>query len=164
MAELARDSVIGLMSGYVGVKVMDLATARLYEMTPEEVKEQERKVSRGVAYEVAARDLARRAGVQLSSQQEQWVGTTFHYGLALAAGEMYVLLRRKTSLGPVTSSAATAMLLFLGIDEGLTAFMGWSAPPSAYPVATHVRGLVGHLVLGAAVAATAEILSATLDP
>jgi uncharacterized membrane protein YagU involved in acid resistance len=161
---LVRDSVIGAISGYVGVRVMDLATTKLYEMTPEQVKEQEKKVSPGISYEIAAKDLASRVGMRLSDRQAQRMGNAFHFGLALKAGEMYVLLRQKSSLGAVTCATVTAMVLFLGVDEGLTPMMGWSAPASAYPVATHARGLVGHLVLGATIATTAEFLWWALDP
>jgi hypothetical protein len=48
--------------------------------------------------------------------------------------------------------------LWGGIDELLTPAMGWNAPSSAYPLSTHIRGLVGHLALGAATAVTAETL------
>ncbi len=50
------------------------------------------------------------------------------------------------------------MALFIVVDEGLTPALGLSAPDSAYPVSTHLRGFLGHLAYGAAAAATAEIL------
>lgn len=31
------------------------------------------------------------------------------------------------------------------VDEGLNPIIGSSAPPQAYPLSTHVRGLAGHL-------------------
>jgi hypothetical protein len=33
-------------------------------------------------------------------------------------------------------------------DELLNARLGLSGPPTAYPLMTHVRGLIGHVVLG----------------
>jgi hypothetical protein len=55
------------------------------------------------------------------------------------------------------------MALFLGIDEGLTPLMGWSAPASASPPATHLRGLIGHLSLGATITVAAELLRWPMD-
>jgi hypothetical protein len=50
------------------------------------------------------------------------------------------------------------MTLFIVVDEGLTPALGLSAPDRAYPLSTHLRGFLGHLAYGAAVAATAEVL------
>jgi uncharacterized membrane protein YagU involved in acid resistance len=127
-------------------------------MTPESTKEGENNVSPGVSFELAARDLAARLGLALSDQEAKDIGSLFHYGLGLAAGEIYVLLRRGTSLRPMQASIVTGMTLFLGIDELLTPVMGWGAHPTAYPPATHIRGFLGHLTLGAVVAVVAEIL------
>jgi hypothetical protein len=46
------------------------------------------------------------------------------------------------------------------VDEGLTPALGLSAPNLDYPLSTHLRGFLGHLAYGAAVAATAELLMA----
>jgi hypothetical protein len=159
---LFREVVIGGISGHVGGKAMDAVTTKLYEMTPEAVKDQESKVSPGVAFEIAARDLAARLGIELSDEEGKDVGSVFHYGLGLTAGEMYVLLRRHSSLGPFGAALATSMTLFLGIDEFLNAAMGWSARPTEYPAATHIRGFLGHLALGAVVAFVAEVLFSLL--
>ncbi len=47
--------------------------------------------------------------------------------------------------------------LSLVVDEGLNPLLGFTARPSAYPVATHLRGLAGHLVYGLALAGTTEL-------
>ena len=44
------------------------------------------------------------------------------------------------------------------VDEGLTPALGLSAPNRAYPVATHLRGFLAHLVWGAAAALAAEAI------
>lgn len=48
----------------------------------------------------------------------------------------------------------------LVVDEGLTPLLGFSAPNRAYPLVTHPRGFVAHLVYGVAVAVTAETIDA----
>jgi hypothetical protein len=40
-------------------------------------------------------------------------------------------------------------LLWAINDEYANTALGLAAPPEAYPAETHLRGLVGHLVLGA---------------
>jgi uncharacterized membrane protein YagU involved in acid resistance len=159
MKTILRHMVIGALSGYAGSKVMNLVTTALYDWTPEAAKEREKRVSPGLSYNVAARDLAGRVGIQLADQEASKVGALFHQGLALGAGEMYVALRQTTSLAPIWSALVVSMTLFVGVDEGMTPLMGWSAPVTAYPLATHLRGLIGHLALGATVAMTAESLS-----
>ncbi|HEX6507992.1 MAG TPA: DUF1440 domain-containing protein [Chloroflexota bacterium] len=154
-----RDVGIGLASGQAGNLVMDRVTTILQEKEPQLAKEQEAKVSPGISYNIAARQLSERAGLHLSDEQVSRLGSVFHTGLGLAGGELYVLLRRVTSMRPVPAALTMSMVLFLGVDEGLTPLMGWSTPPNAYPLATHLRGLIGHLSLGATVALTAEALS-----
>jgi hypothetical protein len=41
-------------------------------------------------------------------------------------------------------------------DEMMTPALGFSAPNRAYPLSTHLRGFVAHLVFGLGVAATTE--------
>ncbi len=154
-----KGAVIGALSGYAGVEAMSHVTTQVLKLTPQDDREQEQRVSPGIAYTIAAKDLAGRFGTQFSDDQATQVGSIFHAGLGLAAGEMYVLLRRGFGWGPVLSALVTASVLWGGLDEGITPAMGWTAPYSAYPIATHIRGAIGHLTLGAAVALTAEILT-----
>jgi hypothetical protein len=148
---------IGLVSGFVATKAMTRVTTRLYEMESEEDKQREKEASPGISYDVAAKQLAARIGLHLDEQQARQVGGLFHWGLGLGAGILYMNLRRRGT-GPIKSAVVASMSLFLGIDEGLTPAMGWSAPDPKYPLATHVRGLIGHLTLGATVLVVAEPL------
>jgi hypothetical protein len=156
---ILKDAAIGAISGYVGVQAMSPVTTKLQAMESPQDAEREKRASLGVAYTIAAKDLAGRLGRQLNDEQATQVGSVFHIGLGLAAGETYVLLRRAFGWGPVLSALVTASLLWGGVDEGITPAMGWSAPNSDYPTATHIRGAIGHLTLGAAVALTAEFLT-----
>jgi len=158
VAHVFRDTVIGLISGYAGVQAMDRVATAAYEFSSEADKEQEKRVSPGLAYEVAARDLATRAGITLSDGEASAVAQAFHIGLGLQEGLFYVALRRSTDVGAISAGQSSGLAVFLVIDEILTPAMGWSAPFSAYPRSTHVRGLIAHLVLGLTTAITAEIL------
>ncbi|MGI8825451.1 MAG: DUF1440 domain-containing protein [Chloroflexota bacterium] len=154
-----QDTVIGLASGYAGDKVMGRATTALSGMESQDAKEQEKKVSPGISYNIAAGDLAKRAGMQLTEEQASRVGSLFHLGLGLGGGEAYVAMRRRFGLSPVVSSLIVSLGLWLSVDEGLTPAMGWSAPDADYPLETHVRALAGHLALGTTIAAVAEVLA-----
>lgn len=55
------------------------------------------------------------------------------------------------------AALATGLSLFVIVDEGLNPIIGSSAPPQAYPLSTHLRGLVGHLVYGAVAALVVEL-------
>jgi hypothetical protein len=160
---LVKNTLIGLTAGYSGLRAMDLATSKLYTMASEADKEQEKRVSPGVAYNLAARDLAGDIDIQLDDKKASTVGSAFHLGLGLNTGLLYMLLRRGLGVGQVSAASTAAGALFFGIDEGANWAMGWSAPPDAYPLSTHIRGAVGHAVLGAITAITAEALSWALD-
>src|SRR3954451_21678651 len=90
-------------------------------------------------------------------------GCDDHYGLGMAWGPMYCLLRRHGGMQPLGAGALTGTTLSLIVDEGLAPALGFSAPNRDYPALTHVRGLLNHLAYGAAVAVTAEVLYRLTD-
>lgn len=156
---ILKGAVVGALSGYAGVEAMSPVTTQILNQTSPADRAQEERVSPGVAYTIAAKDLASRVGSHLSDEQATQVGNVFHIGLGIAAGEMYVLLRRGFGWNPMLCGLVTAAVLWGGLDEGITPAMGWSAPNSDYPLATHIRGAIGHLTLGAATALMAEFLT-----
>jgi hypothetical protein len=50
------------------------------------------------------------------------------------------------------------MGLFVANDEIANPLLGTSGGPTEYPMEAHVRGLVGHLVLGAATHASLKVM------
>ena len=157
---LIADIGIGLIAGFAGTKVMEPVSMKLYEWEPEAARKQEDAVRPGPPYEIAARKTTQAVGVRLSEQQIQRLATSlFHYGLGMSWGPVYTVLRRRTALGPVAAGLGTGGVMSLIVDEGLTPLLGFSAPNRAYPLATHVRGVVAHLAFGLGVAATAEALT-----
>ncbi len=154
------DVGIGLIGGYVGTKVMERASMTLYQWESEEARRQEDAVRPGPPYELAARKITGLLGFRLSDQQIQTVGTgLFHYGLGMSWGPVYTRLRRRTGLNPVAAGLGTGAAMSLIVDEGLTPVLGFSAPNRAYPLVTHLRGVLAHLVFGLGVAATAETIT-----
>ncbi len=156
---LVADLGVGLISGYVGTKVMEPVGSKLYELESEADRQQEDQVRPGPPYQIAAQKTAALLGLTLSEQQFEKAGLLFHYGLGMSWGPVYLLVRRMTHLHPLAAGLATGASMSLLVDEGLTPALGFSAPNSAYPPSTHVRGFVAHLAFGLGVAATAEALA-----
>jgi hypothetical protein len=154
---LLIDLALAPVAGYVGTKVMEPVGMKLYELESEADRQREDEVRPGPPYALAARKAADLVGLDLSDKQLERLALAFHYGLAIQWAPLYAILRRRTSLTPVPAGLATGAAMSLVADEMMTPAMGFSAPNRAYPLATHVRGFLGHLVFGLGVAATTEI-------
>lgn len=152
------DVGIGLISGFVGTKVMEPVSMKLYEWEPEEVRRQEDAVRPGPPYEVAAKKTAEALGIDLTEGQRKAAGMAFHYGLGMSWGPVYTLLARRSGMNPIVGGLLTGAAMSILADEFMTPAMDFSAPNRAYPLTTHLRGFVAHLAFGLGVAATAEAL------
>ena len=148
----------GCRGGYVGTKVMNPVTTKLYELAPEADKAREKAVSPGSPYRIGVQKAAALLGISLTEEQLNLAATAAPYMVGISGGLLYVALRRVLHLNPIVAGLVAALALFLVVDEGLTPALGLSAPDRAYPLSTHLRGFLGHLAYGAAAAATAEVL------
>jgi hypothetical protein len=156
--DLVSGAAAGVIGGYVGTKVMNPVTTKLYEMAPEKDKQREKAVSPGSPYKIGVQKAADLLGVKLTDEQVNLAASAAPYTVGITGGLLYVALRRSLGLSPILAGLISAMALFVIVDEGLTPALGLSAPDLAYPLSTHLRGFVGHLAYGAATATTAEIL------
>lgn len=160
---MAADLAIGLVSGLVATKVTGFAQEALYRPMPESVKEQEERVRPGPPPKVAAEKTAERLGVRLEGKRLETAASVVHYGLGAVWGPVYGLLRRHSGMSAPGAGFVTGASMSLIVDEALTPVFGFSAPNRDYPPITHLRGLLGHLVYGATVAVTAEVLYRLVD-
>jgi uncharacterized membrane protein YagU involved in acid resistance len=149
---------IGLISGYVGTKVMEPVSMRLYQWEPEEARRREDEVRPGPPYKIAAEKTAQLAGVRLEGRPLEMAAMGFHYGLGMSWGVVYEAVRGTTGMNRVAAGLLTGAAMSLIVDEGVTPLLGFSAPNRAYPLVTHVRGFVAHLAFGLGVAASAEAI------
>lgn len=149
---------ISMLSGYLGTKVMEPVSMKLYQWEPEEVRKQEDKVRPGPPYQVAAKKLVKLLDLNLPDEQVKRLGMAFHYGLGMSWAPVYLLLRRKAGLPPIQAGLLAGTLMSLIVDEGMTPAMGFSAPNRKYPMATHVRGFVAHLAFGLGLAGSTELI------
>ena len=156
---LLVDIAVGLLAGLIATKATDLAQGPLRRATPEGVRRREERVSPGPSSsQVAARRIAEHLGRPLDEWRLRPVARAVHHGLGMAWGPVYCLLRRHGGMRPLAAGLAAGAALSLVVDTGLTPALGLSAPNRAYPVATHLRGFLAHLVWGAAAALAAEAI------
>jgi uncharacterized membrane protein YagU involved in acid resistance len=156
---LLVDVAVGLFAGLAATAVTDLAQEPLRRATPDNAKRREARVSPGPSSsQVAARRIAERLGRPANDRRLRPVAKAVHHGLGMAWGPVYCLLRRRGGMRPLGAGLVAGAALSLVVDTGLTPALGLSAPNRAYPVATHLRGFLAHLVWGAAAALAAEAI------
>lgn len=154
--DLVEDLALGAVSGYVATRVMDPVSTRLYQWEPGDVRRREDAVRPGSPSEIAADKAAQLAGVQLTERQRERAGMVVHYGLAAGWAPLYALVRRRWRTRVLPTAFGVGAAISAIVDETVTPLLGFSAPNRAYPVPTHVRGVLAHLAFGAAVAAVTE--------
>ncbi len=157
--EAISDVGVGLIGGYVGTRVMERVSMKLYELESEEDRRKEDEVRPGPPFYIAAKKTTEALRLELSDDQLQKVATYgLHYGLGMGWGPAYTFLRRWTGLDSISAGLLSGAAMSLLVDEGMTPLLGFSAPNRDYPLSTHLRGFAAHLAFGLGVAATAETI------
>lgn len=147
-----RDLIRGGVAGGAATWVMDLITTGVLKgQSPEVTQREEQAWPNGKpAIENAVDALESKASIRLDEKQRALVIQCIHYGLGAVPGAAYAVLRRRVPL----LGAARGMLFGAGLwalnDEYLNTRLGFAGPFDAYPMETHLRGLIGHTTLGAA--------------
>ncbi len=154
---LLADIAVGLFAGLVATQVTNLAQGPLQRMMPDSVGRQEKRVRPGASSSlVAAGKVAPRLDCSPNQRELGLLGKAIHFGIGMTWGPVYRLLRRHGSLGPFGAALASGAAMSLILDEGVVPALGLSAPNRDYPVFTHARGFLAHLIYGAAAALAAE--------
>lgn len=148
---IVRRGVRGGVAAVVGILVMDPVTQVIYDRRSPEVVEREAAAmpeGKGAA-QMAAIKGGRALGLELTEPQSGVAASALHWAIGVVpAAVFYGLLgRRLAGLGPVRG-LVFGLGLFAVADEGVNTAFGFAGPPSTYPLETHLRGLVGHAVLG----------------
>lgn len=156
---LLLDLAIGLAAGYAATQVTQAIQPVLYRLTPRAVKQREESVRPGQPSRIAAKKIGKQMGIAMRGKWLARAASALHCGTGLAWGPVYGLLRRFSGMRPWWAGLATGAAMSLIVDETLSPALGCSAPGGEYPVATHARGLITHLLFGLTVAASAEALA-----
>ena len=147
MKNAFRTLLVGAAAGYVAGQAMNQATTWFYDRQSDASKQREQELLPEGAPIASARKLTGLLGIEPTDDQTGTIAKAMHqslgqgYGVAAAA-----LTRRGTS--PLAAGVAAGMGGFLLVDE-LANSLFFTPPPQAYPVESHLRGVVGHLPFGA---------------
>lgn len=160
---LLLDIAVGFAAGLVATKVTELTQEAFYKAMPRSITKREEEVRPGPPPKIAAQKSAEALGFDLNEKQSMRAAMVIHYGLGVAWGPVYSLLRRYSQLEPLGAGFVTGATMSLIVDEALTPAFGFSAPSHDYPALTHVRGFANHLVYGAVAALTAETIYRLTD-
>ena len=146
------DAGRGAVAGAVGTWLMDLVTTGLLEgQSPETTQREEaaRPNGKGSVENLVDR-LERTYGRPLSETQRSVLAQGIHFGLGIGPGAVYGVLRHRVPFLGAGRGLVYGLLLWAVNDEYANTALGLAGPFSAYPLETHARGLVGHVVLGMA--------------
>jgi hypothetical protein len=142
-----RVLVVGATAGLVAGEVMDKATTWYYGRQSDASKEREQELLPEGAPLAAARKLAGLIGAEPTDDQAGQLALAMHRGLGQGYGVVAAALARR-GMAPVTAGVASGVGGFLVVDE-LANSLFFTPPPQAYPIESHLRGVVGHLTFGA---------------
>lgn len=157
---MLRDLMRGAVAGMVGTWMMDLVTTALMQQQSKKVTRREegaRPDGKGSVQLMVDR-IEAVSGVGLNDEQRSLVEQWVHYALGAVPGALYVFARERIPGVGAANGMLYGALLFAVNDEWLNWKLGFSGPPEAYPMETHLRGLIGHLVLGVTTDTIADVL------
>ena len=143
-----RVLLVGAAAGLAAVQVMDRATTWFYERQSDASKQRENELLPEGAPMASARKLAGLLGAEPTDDQTGQLAEAMHRSLGQLYGVVAAAMTRR-GVNPVAAGLASGAGGFLLVDE-LANSLFFTPPPQAYPVESHLRGLVGHLTFGAA--------------
>lgn len=142
--------VRGAVSGGVATWLMDVVTTAVQrrQSTADEEREAAAR-PHGQSSVMNLVDLmSARVGVRLDQSSREVAANVTHYALGAIPGAAYALLRDRVPALGFGRGLLFGAILWGVNDELLNTALGLAGPPDAYPASSHVRGLIGHLVLG----------------
>jgi len=142
-----RDLGVGAAVGYSASMAMDRATGWYLRRQGETSRRREREVAPGGTPVLAGRRLADLAGRSVTDAEAARIGSVVHRALGMTYGATVAALAR-AGASPFVAGVATGVAAFVVVDEAVMSAY-FTPPPWAYPLESHLRGLVGHLAYGA---------------
>ncbi len=143
--------VKGAIAGAAAVWVMDRITWYMYKNEDPIAfkKEKEAQIDGKYVAHVAALKVFDSLHVKPTEQQEYYTWKSIHYLLGIMPAALYAIYRSRLNGLDYGRGLLYGFGLFVVMDEVMAPVLGLSSGPRAYPWQAHVRGLVGHLALGA---------------
>lgn len=153
----------GGAAGAVGVVAMDAVTWLMYrrENKLDLLREKRlRRYGKDTAHALVRR-VTKAAGSDAGSSEPNGAGIAVHYGLGMLPGAVYAEQRQARPWLRQGNGALYGAALYLANDLLAARLLRLAGPQRSYPWQAHVRGLVGHVVLGVVTEAS---LKAMEDP
>lgn len=156
---MLRDLIRGAVAGTFATWLMDQVTSSLYQGQSEAVtaRETEARPDGKSSVELMLERIEETSGVEVPTDQRGLALQLIHYALGAVPGALYVFARERIPGVGAARGLLYGALLFLINDEYLNWRLGFAGSPGSYPTETHMRGLVGHLVLGGTTDVLADI-------
>src|SRR5690625_215238 len=146
---VARDLIKGGIAGAVATWVMNGVTTFIYEREGDEVREREEEATGGESSLFkAAGQIDQVLRLELDDDQKERLGNALHWGLGIATGAIYGILRPRARWTGEGQGLGFGAAYWLAIDEAVVPLLGLARGPGAYPWQSHARGLAGHLTFG----------------
>jgi hypothetical protein len=149
---LTREVLLGTGAALAATNVMDRVTTAYQERQSEMSKRRERELQEEPAYAKAAEKLAEVWGKRIDQEEAEQLGQRLHLGLGVSGGVIAGFLAAR-GMNPLGAGILTGLGIWLVVDEGANAVLGFTPAAPAYPRETHIRGLLGHLAYGGALGA-----------
>ena len=150
----------GALAGGIATWLMDLVTTGLLTDQSTSVTERERAArpnGRGPVENLVDR-IERQLDLSIDDRQRSVLVQAIHFGLGIVPGASYATLRCHLPLLGAARGAVYGALLWVVMDEYFNTALGLAGVFDAYPLETHWRGLVGHVVLGVATDTVIDVL------
>jgi hypothetical protein len=147
MRAAIRVLLVGAAAGYLAGQVMDRATTWYYGRQSDASKQREQELLPEGAPLAAARKLAGLVGAEPADAQADRLALGMHQTLGQLYGVAAAAMTRR-GVPPLAAGLASGAAGFVLVDE-LANGLFFTPPPQAYPLESHLRGVVGHLTFGA---------------
>lgn len=139
--------MLGALIGYVSSRLMDQATTWFYAQQSDESKQREEEIAPGGTLVQFGKQVGEAVGRDLDDEGAGRVGLAFHRTMGVLYGIGTVALVKR-GMRPIAAGLTVGTAAFILVDEG-TEISNFSA----YPVESHLRGVVGHGAFGLAAGA-----------
>lgn len=147
------ETTVAAGAGYVATKALDRSSSAIYARQSDASRSREEELRDELPTIAFVRKTAALSGMTLDDEQERRLSRVVHFGVGAGGGVAAYVLSKTTPLGPFASGLATGLVIFALVDEGANYVLGLTAPATAWPAESHVRGLIAHLVYGGVIGA-----------
>jgi hypothetical protein len=140
----------GAVAGATATWLMDMGTTAMQKLQSAADMRRERAAwpNGQPSVENLVDRIADRLGMRLDRPSRAAAAGAAHYALGVIPGALYAALRDRVPAIGAGRGLVFGALLWAVNDELISTRLGLAGPLTAYPVMTHIRGLIGHLMLG----------------